>query len=191
MKRIIGTALAGVLAVNGGTGAWAAGCATAGDVAALKTAALQQELMVAAFSCRAVAQYNRFVLAHRPELMDADARLKAYFVHSGGGEAFYHTYKTELANRSSLRSLHESDFCAAADDEFAMTEDAALDAALDAHSWRAVLAAYPACTPDATQLAAAAPPRTGRDTRASEDRRAGGGDLSAPAPHRRIVTDSL
>src|SRR5579862_8593306 len=89
--------------------AWG-GCVSDADMAALKTAALQQELMVAAFSCHDVALYNRFVRSHQPELIDSDARLKAYFIQRDGGkrgEAAYHTYKTELANSSSLNSLRD------------------------------------------------------------------------------------
>ncbi len=189
MKRMMGAALAGLLVASGTTGAWAAGCATAKDVSALETAALQQELMVAAFSCHAIEQYNGFVLAHRPELMDADARLKAYFVRTSGGDAGYHTYKTELANASSLRSLHDADsFCADANDDFETASDGPLSAALDAHPWLA--ASYPACTPGVAELAAASPPPRAA---AHSDRHAGGmdGDLSAPAPHRRLEADSL
>ena len=208
MKRTIGVALAALLAVDGATGAFAAGCATPGDLQALETAALQQQLMVAAFSCHAVAQYNHFVLAHRPELMDADARLKAYFVRVRGGEAYYHTYKTELANDSSLRSLGDTDgYCADADDAFEMAGDPTLSPVLDSHSWSGLLASYPACTPGVTERVAAAPrPRAqgealdGREAggrhvtdRGATDRAANGmsGDLAAPAPHHRIEADSL
>src|SRR6266481_627932 len=111
MKRAIGGVVAGLLALNGSVArAWGADCASPADLAALRTAALQQELMVAAFSCHDIARYNRFVLEHQPELIDSDARLKAFFVHRDArhGEAGYHTHKTELANDSSLRSIRDT-----------------------------------------------------------------------------------
>lgn len=175
MRKTLKTALAGLLAVNGmATGAWAGSCASPGEVAALKTAALQQELMVAAFSCHSVERYNDFVTAHRPELIDADARLKSFFVHARGGEAGYHTYKTELANAASLRSIRDTDsFCAGADDEFDMAgEPESLAMVLDSRSWRAA-AIYPAC-------------RSLRADAMNDD-----GDVSTPAPHRRLDSSAL
>jgi hypothetical protein len=121
MQRIFSGTLAGLLSMGMfASGAVANDCASAGDLAALRTAALQQELMVAAFSCHDVALYNRFVTSHQPELIQSDATLKAFFVRRDAhhSEAGYHTYKTELANASSLRYLHDDDFCANADSEF-------------------------------------------------------------------------
>jgi hypothetical protein len=82
----------------------AATCADATDMAAFRTAAVQQQLMVAALTCRAVESYNRFVLAYRPELQKSDADLKAYFIR-GGSEAAYDTFKTKLANLASLSTI--------------------------------------------------------------------------------------
>jgi hypothetical protein len=100
-----------------GAGAQAATsfCTTPEELAALRTAALQQELMVAGFTCQAADDYNRFVLAYRPELQRSDADLKAYFVQRGGahGEADYDTFKTKLANLSSLSDIaNASGYCA-------------------------------------------------------------------------------
>jgi hypothetical protein len=75
------------------------------SAAALKTAAIQQELMVAGFTCGAGDIYNRFVLAHRSELQKSDADLMAYFRgRDHGKEAGYDTYKTKAANLAALSS---------------------------------------------------------------------------------------
>ena len=90
--------------------AWAGGyCASPEESAALKIAALQQQLMVAALSCSETGSYNRFVIAYRTDLQRSDAVLQGYFLHSDphGGVAAYHAYKTRLANKASLRSLHD------------------------------------------------------------------------------------
>jgi hypothetical protein len=79
-------------------------CADATDMAAFRTAAVQQQLMVAALTCHDVEAYNRFVLAYQPELQKSDADLKAYFIR-GGSEAAYDTFKTKLANLSSLSDI--------------------------------------------------------------------------------------
>ena len=92
-------------------------CASPSDQAALKTAAVQQQLMVAALSCHDVYEYNRFVLGHQSELINSDDALKAYFQKGDKqhGTATYNKYKTELANAASLRSSREPDsFCDAA-----------------------------------------------------------------------------
>ena len=76
--------------------------------AALKTAALQQELMVAGFTCGAARQYNRFVIAHQMELQQSDANLMAFFKkRDQGSEAGYDSYKTKAANLSAYRSAKD------------------------------------------------------------------------------------
>jgi hypothetical protein len=76
--------------------------------AALKTAAIQQELMVAGFTCGAGEQYNRFVSAHQLELQKSDASLMAYFKkRDHGREAGYDSYKTKAANLSANRSAKD------------------------------------------------------------------------------------
>jgi hypothetical protein len=125
MKRAVGGVVATVFAMQlllGG--AWAGTCANQADASALRVAALQQELMVAAFTCHDVSRYNNFVRAHQPELIASDDALKSYFVKRSG-EAAYHTYKTELANSASLRSLRDDGFCAHAEREFDVSSDRA------------------------------------------------------------------
>ena len=98
-------------------------CTTQGEMAALRTAAVQQELMVAGFTCQASDDYNRFVLAYRPELQRSDADLKTYFLRREGkrGEAAYDTFKTKLANLSSLSEVGDTaGYCASTHAAFAM-----------------------------------------------------------------------
>jgi hypothetical protein len=90
-------------------------CASPAEAAALQTAAMQQELMVAALQCHESSAYNRFVIAYRPELQDSDAALKAFFVRRGGehGEAGYDTFKTKAANLAALEQARDAPaFCA-------------------------------------------------------------------------------
>ena len=102
--------------------ALAAGCATPSEAVALKTAVIQQELMVAALQCHETAAYNRFVMNYRGELQASDATLKSFFVRRGGehGEAGYDTFKTKAANLSALEQARNAGgFCADAHALFA------------------------------------------------------------------------
>jgi len=93
----------------------AGGCATPTDASALKTAVMQQELMVAAFQCHEADAYNRFVSTYRSELQSSDAALKTFFIRRGGehGEAGYDSFKTKAANLSALeQARHSAAFCA-------------------------------------------------------------------------------
>lgn len=102
--------------------ALAAGCASPNEAAALRTAVIQQELMVAALQCHEADAYNRFVMSHRGELQTSDAILKSFFVRRGGehGEAGYDTFKTKAANLSALeQARHGGAFCADAHALFA------------------------------------------------------------------------
>jgi hypothetical protein len=95
--------------------ALAASCASPTDASALKTAVMQQELMVAGLQCHEASAYNRFVMAYRGELQSSDATLKAFFVRRGGehGEAGYDTFKTKAANLSALEQARDTkSFCA-------------------------------------------------------------------------------
>ena len=89
----------------------AAAC-DAGASAALKTAAVQQELMVSGLTCHADAAYNRFVLADQPQLQKSDADLLNYFKGRDGNEAGYDSYKTKLANLAASTSAGSNRFCA-------------------------------------------------------------------------------
>ncbi|HWC62696.1 MAG TPA: hypothetical protein VG501_03675 [Rhizomicrobium sp.] len=88
--------------------AYAADLCDAGAAAALKTSALQQEMMVAGLTCNQSGLYNRFVISHRAELQDSDVVLLAYFrSRDGGSEAGYDSYKTKMANLSAARSAED------------------------------------------------------------------------------------
>jgi len=104
--------------------------------AALKTAAVQQELMVAGFTCNAGPQYNRFVTAHRLELQKSDAQLMAYFKkRDHGKEAGYDSYKTKAANLAAGRSASDGAlYCQATDRNFDAAEHSSLkDFVADEH----------------------------------------------------------
>jgi hypothetical protein len=119
--------------------ALAASCASPSDAAALKTAVMQQELMVAALQCHEAGAYNRFVMSYRPELQSSDATLKAFFVRRGGehGEAGYDTFKTKAANLSALEEARNArTFCADAHALFAaaLSNQGSLMSFVDARS---------------------------------------------------------
>ncbi|HTW34365.1 MAG TPA: hypothetical protein VMD53_07095 [Rhizomicrobium sp.] len=97
--------------------AWA-GCAQPRELAALRAAALRQHLMVAALACHEAAYFNRFVTSYQGEFLESDHALMRFFVREGSGEDGYNAYKTHEANESSLRSLHDPRFCAAAESAF-------------------------------------------------------------------------
>src|SRR4051794_16286130 len=97
-------------------------CAGSDDVFALRAAAVQQRLMVAAFSCQAVDRYNRFVIAYRKDLQASDLALQRFFRRLNGqtGTADSHSFKTRLANTSSVQSIGDvQGYCANAEATFA------------------------------------------------------------------------
>jgi hypothetical protein len=96
-------------------------CAGSDDVYALRAAAVQQRLMVAALTCHAVDNYNKFVIGYRKDLQASDAALERFFRRLNGatGTADYHSFKTRLANASSMQSIRETDYCANAEATFA------------------------------------------------------------------------
>ena len=104
------------------TSTWAGStCAEPQDVTALKTADLQQFLMVAALTCNKIAAYNGFVTSHQGELQQSDKGLLKYFMVRSArtGDDDYNAYKTSLANAASLKSLHDPAFCSAAEAAYA------------------------------------------------------------------------
>jgi hypothetical protein len=107
-------------------------CDSADDIIAVHAAALQQEMMVAAFQCADVAAYNDFVIAHQAALQSSDRSLMAYFERSDPVRAFdaYNLYKTELANAASLRFTRDRTFCARVKANFRAASGRSLDQAL-------------------------------------------------------------
>jgi len=86
-------------------------CAGERDELAMKTAAVQQALMVAALSCSDVGLYNRFVVNHQGALQRSDHELMAFFERENGegGAAEYHAFKTKAANVSALEAARNHD----------------------------------------------------------------------------------
>jgi hypothetical protein len=103
-------ALAAVVTLGGAALAQSS-CAKPEEVSAIQTAAIQQELMVAALTCNEIARFNQFQTGFGPELRASDAKLASMFRRLYGprrGEAEYHSFKTKLANQSSIRSIHDN-----------------------------------------------------------------------------------
>jgi hypothetical protein len=106
----------------------AAGCARPEDMSAVKAAAVQQRLMVAALSCDAILLYNKFVTSYQKELQASDRRLENFFRRLNGrtGTEDYHAFKTRLANASSMQSIGDiTTYCASAKEVFATALDTA------------------------------------------------------------------
>jgi len=92
-------------------------CASPQEMKVLQSAALQQQLMVAALTCHKSADYNQFVTAFRGQLIKSDNELKSFFAGRPRGED-YNAYKTRVANAASLRSLRDARFCESAQKVF-------------------------------------------------------------------------
>jgi hypothetical protein len=110
LKVSAGVASAVILAF--GANAMAAPrCAKPDEVTAIQAAMIQQELMVAALTCNEVQHFNAFQTGFGPELRSSDAVLAHMFKRlygAGRGEAEYHSFKTRLANHSSIRSIKDN-----------------------------------------------------------------------------------
>lgn len=76
----------------------------------MQVAAIQQELMVAALTCHDVVRFNAFQTSYSKALRRSDWRLRHMFrrLFGGRGMAKYHAFKTQLANKSSIRSIHDN-----------------------------------------------------------------------------------
>jgi len=122
-KSAKATAAVVMLACMGGNAVAAtqAGCARPNEMAAVKTAAIQQRLMVAALSCDAAQVYNRFVSTYQKDLQASDRELQNFFwrLHGKNGTEEYHSFKTRLANASSMASIGDiTGYCASAKQAF-------------------------------------------------------------------------
>lgn len=117
--------IAGVLAsVAMTTQAFAGGiCSRAEETAGVKAEILQQQLMVAAYSCHLEGQYNAFVVNYRPDLIAADGAAQSLFQRaSAKGADEYQTFKTQIANDFSMDYQNQDDYC---DNAQSMFEQAA------------------------------------------------------------------
>lgn len=120
MRKLVKTGAA-VLMLTGMAGnvmaATQAGCARPNEMAAVKAAAIQQRLMVAALSCDAAKLYNNFVSTYQKDLQASDRDLQNFFrrLHGKNGTEEYHAFKTKLANASSMASIGDiTGYCASA-----------------------------------------------------------------------------
>jgi len=125
MRKIVKTGAAVLMLTCMTENAWAAasgaGCAGPEDMSAVKTAAIQQRLMVAALSCHAVEAYNKFVTSYQKDLQASDKALQNFFRRLNGqtGTSDYHAFKTKLANASSMQSIGDiTGYCASAQATF-------------------------------------------------------------------------
>ena len=81
----------------------------------LTVRALQSRLMVAALSCSARDDYNRFVNRYTPHLADHAASMRKWFrkLHGGGHRQEVNRFVTRLANDASMLSIrNRPQFCA-------------------------------------------------------------------------------
>ena len=154
----------------------AASCAGPQEMGALQTAALQQQLMVAAFSCGDAASYNRFVTTYQNELQVSDQALMDFFLRHNTRKdgAEYDAYKTWLANTSSLRSVRDRQFCRSAKAVFdvAFQHKGSL-AELVSQRPSLIRTGYTSCAPDRqefTQMADATPSLPARHSAPADNR---------------------
>lgn len=115
--KIISAALATVAMT---TQAFAGGvCSRATETAGVKAEILQQQLMVAAYSCHLEGSYNAFVINYRPDLIAADGAAQSLFQRaSARGTDEYQTFKTQMANDFSMDYQNQDGFCDNAQDMF-------------------------------------------------------------------------
>jgi hypothetical protein len=125
MRSRIGAGVIAVAALTAGSAAMAGSsrCARPDEVTAIQTAAIQQQLMVAALYCHEVTRFNEFQTGYSRELRTSDGALLRMFQRLYGprqGQSEYHSFKTRLANNSSIRSIHDNpEYCHEASQVFA------------------------------------------------------------------------
>jgi hypothetical protein len=165
VRKAFKTAIAGAVMCTVATQAWAAAapCARPIEMQAIRTAAIQQELMVAALSCDAVPRYNQFVTHFQGDLQAADRALQAFFrrMNARTGTADYHAFKTRMANASSRKSIaHITNFCDGAEALFVTALDTGPVTLATFVSAQSGFGgdAFSACDPNAPVIAYEAPP---------------------------------
>ena len=93
-------------------------CATPPEQAALRSRAVQSDLVVAALNCDERDRYAAFVGRFEPQLAEQGRLLRAFFMRNYGedGQAELDRYVTRLANEASTLSARAGGiFCARAD----------------------------------------------------------------------------
>lgn len=87
-------------------------CASTSEVTAIQAQVVQQQLMVAALTCGQIANFNAFQTSFRSEMVASDGNLMRMFKRLGKGSAGYHLFKTNLANKFSIKSIRaRQEFC--------------------------------------------------------------------------------
>jgi hypothetical protein len=130
MRKLLKSSTAALMLICMTGNVWAAtansvGCANPEDMFAVRAAAVQQRLMVAAFTCHAADRYNNFVTSHQKDLQASDLALQNFFLRLNAktGIADYHSFKTRLANTSSIQSYRDTNYCAEAQTTFDAASD--------------------------------------------------------------------
>ena len=106
---------AALIAVTCSSSVYAASCVAPRDRDSQTVRALQSRLMIAAFSCNARADYNRFVKRYQPHLAYHGNGLRKYFrkKHGRAHQRALNKFVTRLANGASQASINNrSRFCA-------------------------------------------------------------------------------
>jgi hypothetical protein len=89
-------------------------CASPQDQAMFEVAALKTELMVVGITCKQEESYNAFVLRYRPQLIDNDRAVTAYFnrLRGRGGQRAADIFITNLAQARGIAGQRlGTDFC--------------------------------------------------------------------------------
>lgn len=154
--RVFGLALMGAVVTPVSTGL-ANQCSAYGKdrasdgVVSIEVRRLQTNLMVAALSCGARADYNAFVINHRSSLKKYGTAIRREFKRRYGksGSRRLNRFVTRLANEASARSNADRDqFCADASTMFKKTEQSRVNLAhLALHYDGANQLASAACSP--------------------------------------------
>jgi hypothetical protein len=138
-----------------GGGLASANCVPQADMTALRVAALRQQLMVAGLTCRDSAAFNRFVTSYQGELQKSDQALLSFFARQEGGKGddAYNAYKTKLANRMSMSSLNDPQFCGMAAAAFhgGLARDVPLSAVVSEQQFPIAIG-YSSCTRDSSDI---------------------------------------
>jgi hypothetical protein len=116
MKRMSG--LIAVVCALGANPTYAQSCAATSVQTSVKVRELQSILMVGALQCRAVpgstviADYNRFIAAHKVALANHNSALRSYFMHASTktGASAFDQFATRLAN-AHAQSASGAGFC--------------------------------------------------------------------------------
>lgn len=114
---IAGLAAAGLL----GSQIASAACISPSDREALDVAGLKTNLMVVTLTCHTDTQYNAFINKYKPELINSDREVRAYFGQSASrlGQKRQDEFMTQVANAKADASQRDGTrFCAHNDEIF-------------------------------------------------------------------------